>query len=380
MSEEKTNEFISSLCIQASAGAGKTYTLAKRFIHLLKLYLSTKQSNKDRKTCNIANIKIDDNLLYPNSIGSIVAITFTNKAAAEMKERVVTFLKKLAGIYEDEEFDKKQFNVEEQEAIELLIDIIKNNSDFNITTIDSFMNKILKAFAIDLKIYPDYEITFDREEIFQLAIDDLITDPNNLSDLLEFLESLLQLDYKGMNAEYIIKRGIEQFRDLDIPHDLITFDDLCEKFQITSKSSNLLSLKKEIENSLSSYINYIKYIVENNKDVFNGNKIKRFNNLNFDKLIDKYSDFKKICESNTLVDLYRKDKTLDYQVEVEFILKLKECVLNVEKFILLKHVYETRLLHNFYVFQFSSFFLNFAQFSTQFLLLFSFLSLVHLLK
>ncbi|KAA0257289.1 hypothetical protein FHQ18_09575 [Deferribacter autotrophicus] len=339
MSDKESNQFINSLCIEASAGSGKTYQLAKRFIHLLTLYLLSKKSNVSRKTCEVSNPGIDDEFLYPDSIGSIVAITFTNKAAAEMKERVILFLKKLAGIYKDSKFDKTNFNVEERDALALLVDIIKNHSDFNITTIDSFMNRILKAFAIDLKIYPDYEITFDRDEIFQLAIDDLITDPSNFNDLLNFLNSLLFLEYKGMNAEYIIRQGIEKFRDLDIPAGLLTFDDLCDKFQVTSK--NLRKIKTEIENSILSHISYFERVIEHNVGIFHGNKIRKFRNLSFDKLIEKYSDFKAIVEADSLITLYRKGKSLDSLKESEFISKLKVCVSAVEKYILLKHVYET---------------------------------------
>ncbi len=65
----KKSQIISVL---ASAGTGKTYNLAKRYLHLL--------------------LNSDDN----TSIKSIIAVTFTNKAAAEMKHRVIDYLKKAA--------------------------------------------------------------------------------------------------------------------------------------------------------------------------------------------------------------------------------------------------------------------------------------------
>jgi len=339
MKNKELSKFTTKLCYEASAGSGKTYQLAKRFINLLTFYLESKKSIVARKTCEISNPVQKPEFLSPTSIGSIVAITFTNKAAAEMKERVILFLKKLADIYKDNSFNKSDFNIKENDALQLLVEIIKNHSDFNITTIDSFMNRILKAFSIDLGIYPDYEITFDRDEIFQLAIDDLITDPSNRNDLLHFLKSLLYLDYKGMNSEYIIKSGIEKFRDVDIPKDLLTFDDLCEKFQIASK--NFKEIKAEIEKDLRSKIDYFECIIEKNKDKFNGNQVKRFKDLNLDKFIAKYSDFKSIVSNESLSKLYKKNKYLDNNTESEFILKLNQCVKTIEKYLLLKHVYET---------------------------------------
>ncbi len=340
MNKEKY-KFIRTLSIEASAGSGKTYQLAKRFIYLLSYYLKSIQKNSNFKICKISQSPESEEFILPETLGSIVAITFTNKAAAEMKERVILFLKYLVNIYNDEKFNKEDFDIKEKDALTLLVDIIKNHGDFNITTIDSFMNKILKAFAIDLNIYPDYEITFNREEIFQLTIDDIFSNPDNFDDLLNFLKNYLPLANKGVNPEKIIINGIKDFKDVDIPENIITFYELCKRFNLVG--NNLSDIESEIENRLSPYFSYFEDIIKQNKNIFHGNQIKRFKDLNLKKFLerDKFKVFKEIVEDNSLKRLYRKNNFLDRNIEKEFLINLKECISIGEKFLLLRETFES---------------------------------------
>ncbi len=340
MNKEKY-KFIRTLSIEASAGSGKTYQLAKRFIYLLSYYLKSIQKKSNFKICKISQSPESEEFILPETLGSIVAITFTNKAAAEMKERVILFLKYLINIYNDEKFNKEDFDIKEKDALTLLVDIIKNHGDFNITTIDSFMNKILKAFAIDLNIYPDYEITFNREEIFQLTIDDIFSNPDNFDDLLNFLKNYLPLANKGVNPEKIIINGIRNFKDVDIPENIITFYELCKRFNLVG--NNLRDIESEIENRLSPYFSYFEDIINQNKNIFHGNQIKRFKDLNLKKFLerDKFKVFKEIVEDNSLKRLYRKNNFLDRNKEKEFLMNLKKCISIGEKFLLLRETFES---------------------------------------
>ncbi len=337
----KKYQFIRTVSIEASAGSGKTYQLAKRFIYLLSFYLKTIQKDSNFKICKIPQSSEIERFTYPETLGSIVAITFTNKAAAEMKERVILFLKYLARVYNDDKFSKEDFGIKERDALTLLVDIIKNQGDFNITTIDSFMNKILKAFAIDLKIYPDYEITFNRDEIFQLTIDDIFANPDNFNDLLNFLKNYLPLANKGVNPEKIIINGIENFKDVDIPENILTYYDLKERFKF--RSENIDDVELEIEERLSSYFNYFEDVVTKNKNIFNGTQTRRFKNLSLKDFIknEKFNVFKEIVKDYSLSRLYKGNNFLDKTKEEEFLKKLKECVSICEKFLLLRETYES---------------------------------------
>ncbi|MDR3049409.1 MAG: UvrD-helicase domain-containing protein [Elusimicrobiota bacterium] len=156
----KTQQIIS---VQASAGSGKTYNLAKRYIELL----------------------FDD-----NKSKNIIAVTFANKASIEMKQRVLDYLKKGAlgmecgGIFDDLNLSKKAISIK---SAKLLDEIINNYDDFHISTIDSFKNYILKACAINLDISPNFQIKVNHCDYLKFAIDSFLQNAsrNKESDLMQ---------------------------------------------------------------------------------------------------------------------------------------------------------------------------------------------------
>ena len=125
------NEISSLTCplilrVNASAGSGKTECLSNWFI---KLYLD---NNKD--------------------LNSILAITFTNAATCEMQERIMDNLKKRALT------ENNKSCVTDDPVIEKITYLIRNYSDFNIKTIDSFITTILKLSALELNISANHNI------------------------------------------------------------------------------------------------------------------------------------------------------------------------------------------------------------------------------
>ena len=115
----------------ASAGSGKTFTLVKEYLKILL------QSTED--------------FLFQK----ILAITFTNKAAGEMKERVLSSLLEFStkdsgdmlDLMEQETGLEKSYIQKRSKRI--LQSILQNYTAFQIKTIDSFTNKLIKSFAYD---------------------------------------------------------------------------------------------------------------------------------------------------------------------------------------------------------------------------------------
>ncbi|GGG93836.1 ATP-dependent helicase [Polaribacter pacificus] len=141
----------------ASAGSGKTFTLVKEY---LKILLQTEDVYAFQK---------------------ILAITFTNKAAAEMKERV---LENLQAISEGEATDILKIilletsldqKIATKRATIILKAILQNYSAFYITTIDSFTHKIIKSFAFDLGLNLNFEVEMDATTLLSKAVDVLIS-------------------------------------------------------------------------------------------------------------------------------------------------------------------------------------------------------------
>ncbi|MFV8365375.1 UvrD-helicase domain-containing protein [Flavobacterium sp. XS1P27] len=171
----------------ASAGSGKTYALVKEY---LKIILVAPKNDAYR---------------------NILAITFTNKAVHEMKSRIVGSLSEFAkdepsGKAQDLMQDlvngkRKENNPEEwsEEPIGLSIieiktksqqiikHIIHNYAAFDISTIDKFTHKVIRAFAHDLNLPMTFEVTLDTENLLVEAVDAIIAQAGEDETLTKLL-------------------------------------------------------------------------------------------------------------------------------------------------------------------------------------------------
>jgi ATP-dependent exoDNAse (exonuclease V) beta subunit len=147
---------------RSSAGSGKTHTLVKEYIRLAI-------SGKD----------------YDKRFSKILAITFTNKASGEMKERVIRYLYTLSLAPQHKNYDPRFINeivefcnlsVEEvqKRASVVFAAILHNYHLLKITTIDKFTVSLVYSFARDLQIDADHEIVTDVNEVIDTGIDLLI--------------------------------------------------------------------------------------------------------------------------------------------------------------------------------------------------------------
>ena len=141
----------------ASAGSGKTYTLVKEYLTIL----------------------LGSNSLY--TFQNILAITFTNKAAGEMKERVLENLRSFSNAEKNTMFSDICRETEiEATALQaksriILENILQNYSAFNITTIDSFTHKLVRTFAFDLDLPLNFELELEGVRLLKEAVDVLIS-------------------------------------------------------------------------------------------------------------------------------------------------------------------------------------------------------------
>lgn len=160
------------LVYKASAGSGKTFTLAVEYIKLL--------------------------ILNPRAYRRILAVTFTNKATAEMKERI---LSQLHGIHigdKDseaylnrimEETGKTEEEIREAAGVALGY-MLHDYSRFRVETIDSFFQSVMRNLARELELSPNLNIELNNTEVLSEAVDSMIEQLGPTSPVLAWL-----LDY-----------------------------------------------------------------------------------------------------------------------------------------------------------------------------------------
>ena len=157
------------LVIKASAGSGKTYNLALQYIKQL-LFTTTEDGRLVPRRG-----KQDDRIINAHRI--LLAITFTNKATDEMKDRIVKELYPLSqpgvhsdyleGFVEESGLDESRIrNLAQQALNELLFDY----SNFNVSTIDSFFQTILRNFARELDRDFNYDIQLEEKYAVRVAL------------------------------------------------------------------------------------------------------------------------------------------------------------------------------------------------------------------
>lgn len=177
---------------KASAGSGKTYTLAKRYI----FYLITirDEITGQRRLRSKEEIK--------DSASHILAITFTNKATGEMKDRIVERLSDLGGGKRDAEY-LKEFMAELgepeeriREACRLALgDILVNFNNFHVSTIDSFFQTVLRTFAYEADLPDSYQVEIDSNLSARVGVDGILSSingPRPDSDVRYWLDLLMK--------------------------------------------------------------------------------------------------------------------------------------------------------------------------------------------
>lgn len=203
-----------------------------------------------------------------------MAITFTNKAANEMKERILEHLEILSSEKNSTRHDQSLIDhyakitgipepVLKQRSSEILQNILHNYSSFSISTIDKFTHKLIRSFARDLKLSADFDIQTDPAKPLQKCVDDLISSAGEEVEITELLEHYV--DYLvDESGNWLMEKGLvdfsKQLLDEDaFPHlneikklSAADFKIIIEKLQVKIKS-----LQSEIEKIGEEFFKYI---------------------------------------------------------------------------------------------------------------------------
>lgn len=222
---------------KASAGSGKTYTLTYTYI---KLLLGEKSQYGDSYTLAPDSDR--------NRHRAILAITFTNKATEEMKQRIVTRLSELADgrkcafrkkLCEELHCSELQL---QQHASRALSELLSDFGQFNVSTIDSFFQTVLRTFAREVNLQGGYDIELDENNATFVGVSQMLasinrTDSDNgqqrshVALLTSWLESYMNYRIASGKAFNIF------VRKSNINSDLVKFikDSLNEVYKLNSK-------------------------------------------------------------------------------------------------------------------------------------------------
>ena len=181
--------------VRASAGSGKTYRLVSRYL-----------------ACCLVH---DD----PRAFRHVLALTFTNKAAWEMKERILSDLAKVGTGTASENFLSEladQTNLSEEvlarRARALRATMLHRYGEMAVMTLDSFTNRLVKSFARDLALDQDSRIELDQDRIVDEAVGnvlDRVGEPGE-EELTELLKGFARLQ-------------VEEEKDSRIRHPLTSY-------------------------------------------------------------------------------------------------------------------------------------------------------------
>jgi ATP-dependent exoDNAse (exonuclease V) beta subunit len=214
--------------LKASAGSGKTYSLTERFVQFL---LSSK--------------------IPQNHLRNILAITFSNNAAKEMKERILSWLKDIYFGDLDKIEDLSQIVSLKKEHLPAkagatIDEILRNYTEFQVKTIDSFMTSIYKASAIDLGYSPDFEIVMAPENMMAYAFNRFLRRVREDTPEAEFLERLLEiiLESRGGESAYLWDPSKDFLEEtVELYHKL---SGIVREAKIIDAEKEIESIKKEI--------------------------------------------------------------------------------------------------------------------------------------
>ena len=188
--------------MRASAGSGKTFRLVEAY---LACCLGSKEPLRFRR---------------------ILALTFTNKAAQEMKDRVISELdilavdvarsKHLSGLLQATGLDESELA---QRAAQLRRTLQRHYGELSVMTLDKFVGGLVRGFATDLQLEHDFSIELDTARLLESAVDRVLDRMGRDEDLTELLGRF-------------VEQAVEDDRDAKVRRQLIDIGEAIEQEQM----------------------------------------------------------------------------------------------------------------------------------------------------
>lgn len=220
---------------RSSAGSGKTRTLAKEY---LKLALNHRS----------------------DYFKFILAVTFTNKATQEMKDRIMQYLHDFASgrsneLAEELKYELKLDNLTFKNHCHDILSVLLHNYDhFSISTIDAFFQKVIRSFTRESGLMGDYRLEVDQDLVLEEVIDALIDELGTHKELTEWVVEFAKDNLENERA-WDVRYNLIQFAREIFREEFKTVED--EVVEITSSENFFKTLKEELWKRKSLFFSYV---------------------------------------------------------------------------------------------------------------------------
>ncbi|NBC83427.1 MAG: UvrD-helicase domain-containing protein [Bacteroidetes bacterium] len=223
--------------VKASAGSGKTFKLTLEYLKLL--------------------------FIKPDVYRNILAVTFTNKATYEMKDRILKELNRLAkmeptpyaGILSADLNSSEE--AIRQKAEHILERILHDYSKFSIETIDSFFQRLIRAFTREMGLNAGYRVELNTSEVLEAGVNRLLLrmdEDENLRNWLTQFAGEKILEGKSWNIRDNIKSlGRELFNEAYKLKSVQLQKIISEPGFIKKYQFELLTIIKKFETNLAKW-------------------------------------------------------------------------------------------------------------------------------
>lgn len=227
---------------KASAGSGKTYQLTAEYLKII--------------------------LAQGGDFKKILAVTFTNKATAEMRERILNELAIIAN-NQQSQHQKNLCSVLNIDSTELtnraknrLNLILHNYGQFKISTIDSFFQKIIKSFTREVGINVGFNLELDDSKVIDSVIAGFIDTIETDNDLYIWLADYLSKKITN-NKSWDIQTDLEGFAKECFTDAFFSLNDT--EIETLANTATFSTYKKKLDNYINTQYNYVKQIGLNAK-------------------------------------------------------------------------------------------------------------------
>jgi len=275
---------------KSSAGSGKTATLVLEYL----------------KLC----------LKNPNDFKRTLAITFTNKAAGEMKSRIIDTLVLISNAEENFITEKLKEHLEikddefQKRGKELLSLITHNYDEFSVSTIDSFVHKIIRTFTNELHLPSNFEIILDKDDLIPEILDNLYRKIGHDKQLTDILVSFV---FKQIEEEktHNISIMLSEFVNYNLSEDVfaqkkflnsLDINDFIEIIKLLKKKQK--QLKENIQQYAKQAINLFSTVSLSADDI----SYKEKGIYGYFKKLQDISEANEILPGKRNIDIVENDK------------------------------------------------------------------------